>query len=107
MTELDLGFVAQRAEALDVPLVFVTYPLVERDFGIANRGIRQAARSSDALLVESLDGLNELRRRNPDRQARSDYLDPSVHPTQELYDAVGDLIVDLLTRQRLVVPARD
>jgi hypothetical protein len=99
MTELDLGYVADRAIARGVPLVFVTYPLVEKDFGIANRGIRSAASRANAPVVESLDALDDLRHRYPARQARADYLDASAHPTQELYDAVGDRIVDVLTRE--------
>ena len=99
MTELDLTFIAERAKERGVPLVFVTYPLVEKDFGVANRGIRAAALATDAIVVESIDALDDLRRQYPDRQARSDYLDASVHPTQELYDAVGDRLVEVLTQQ--------
>jgi hypothetical protein len=80
----------------------ITYPLPEMDFGMANRGIRSAAHATNALLVEGGDALADVRLQNPDRQARSEYLDSTVHPRQELYDAIGDRVVLTLDRAGLL-----
>lgn len=106
VTELDVRLIAEELRARGTPLIVVSYPLESGWFSDANYGIRAAVAATGVDLVESeavLQGLKEdfLRRGIPfDRRT---FLDRSVHPTQLLYAAIGDRILEL-ARERGFLP---
>jgi hypothetical protein len=102
VTELDLRWILAQAKAHGVPAVVVTYPLEGGWFLEANLGIRAAAAAFGVPVVEAKGSLKRLKQqfdRRGQKHDRRTFFDVSVHPTQVLYDAIGDDILRVLDRR--------
>lgn len=93
-TRDDLVWIVEYARAKDVPVILIAYGLPGGPYGNATFGIRAAAEETGAPLVEASAAAFDLvsDRRSSGEEVPELY-DDTVHPTQPLYEAVGDLVL--------------
>lgn len=99
VTADDMQWILERVRERGIPAVVVTYPLPDVGSLSANWGIRRAAERTGTPVVDA----NEAARRLRDRSAAlgeepPPFFDKSVHPTQIVYDEVGNMIVESMDR---------
>lgn len=105
VTALDVAWLAKTARARGIPMVVVTYPIPYAGFVPVNEGIERGATEAGIPVVHSSDAVKRLVAREGQEIAPK-LVDPSIHPTQILYDEVGALILELLD-ERGWLPAPD
>jgi hypothetical protein len=104
VTELDLRWLAARCHERGIPMVAIVYPLPGAAFRGANLGIERAS-TAPFPLVNGAEALGRFRARygGPGDGAPRAF-DPSIHPTQALYDEIAVLVLEVLDRERLLPP---
>ena len=97
VTRDDLAWIVEHSRERGVPVVLIAYGLPNGPYGNATFGIRAAAEATGAPLVESsqvaLDLFLRLQASEADQPA---LYDDTVHPTQPLYEAVGDRVIGVV-----------
>lgn len=102
-TRDDLVWVVENARGRGVPVVLIAYGLPGGPYGNATFGIRAAAKQTGAPLVEaSAAAFDLVSRVEAGGGERPKLYDDTVHPTQALYEAVGDRVLGVVDAQALL-----
>jgi hypothetical protein len=103
VTELDLRWIIERAHERDIPVVVINYGLPGGWFEAAEKGILAAARTTGTILVDSLEAAARLSDRYIAQGKEVPRLyNKSAHPTQLLYDEIGDLVLQKIDAHGLL-----
>lgn len=99
VTEMDIRALVEEAGARDIPTVVIAYPLLTP----ANAAIRSAAEGTQTPLILPF----QAHKRILDRAKAANEKPPKLysrdmHPTQVVYEEVGDMIVELIDEREWV-----
>ena len=100
VTALDITRIAVLAREAGVQFLAITYPQPDDWWQAPSRGVRGAAADAGFPVVSGHEALLRLREERSAVRA----FDASVHPSQVLYDEIGDLVYETLVSERLLPP---
>lgn len=100
VTASDLRWMIERAQARGIPAIVVDYPLPDVGSVGATDGIRAAAKQTGIPLVRSGVAAQRVRERFQSKgKPLPDLFDKTVHPSQIVYNEVGDMILEIIDRE--------
>lgn len=100
VTADDLEWIIERVHERGIPAIVVDYPLPDEGSVAAKTGIREAAKRTGAPFVSSGEAVQKLKEHFASLEKETPPLfDKSVHPTQIVYNEVGNMIVRVMDRE--------